>query len=295
MDSSAPLSLKADLALWPLLAFGALAGVMVFAVMMARRSSQSTQALAKLVAVIAALVFGMLVVVGFFVSSVGVSVSRTGTRPRVELERQELKSMNLPSPRVESANNDSQTQVAAELENAPPNGELPEWTQQPSRVDGANTFVVVKSGRFASLEEAELHALDEAGQAAARHFRHLDPNGVGQCVPIQRELVRESAIRDRFEEISRHDLGTMKNFPMHQVWLRLELSPQLGEKIAEPWRHAAVAARLRTLTGWSVWGTAAAALIAFALRLDSAWNGRRRAIVMGTTVALMLGSLVFLA
>ena len=87
----------------------------------------------------------------------------------------------------------------------------------------------------------------------------------------------------------------MKDYPMHQVWLRVELSPQLGQRFAEPWRQVAVAARLRALTGWSVWGTAAAALIAFALRLDAAWNGRRRGIIVGTAAALMLGSLVFLA
>ncbi|MFM9961946.1 MAG: hypothetical protein ACKV2Q_12060 [Planctomycetaceae bacterium] len=291
MQPDSALSFQPNLTLGLLLILGVFLSVCFIVVKVLRRSTQTSQELTKLFAVIVATVFAMMIVAKFvFVSGTSngsvrwewkkLGNSEPLSAPPVETPRL---AGELPLPTVSDALPD------------PSSAELPEWTRQPPRVEGSSTFVAVKSGRFATLEEAERRAFDAAGQTAVRHFRHLDPSGVGQCVPIQRELVRQQAIRDRFEEISRHDFGTMKNFPMHQVWLRVELSPPLGERIASPWREAVVAARLQLLTGWSLWGTATAALIAFALRLDSAWNGRRRAVVVGMTLVLALGSLAFLA
>lgn len=113
--------------------------------------------------------------------------------------------------------------------------------------------------------------------------------------PQHTDIVKEAGIKSRFmEKTDQYDFGKFKA-PMHQLWLQVELTPELGERLAESWRQAAIEARLRTLTGWSVWGTAAAAMAAFALRLDAAWNGRRRAVIAGTVIALTLGSLAFLA
>ena len=296
MNSSAPLDFKPDLALWSLLTFGVLLGVLILVLSAVRRSSQPAQNVAKFF--VLGTVLLAIIVLGKF--SLQTSPIRPQEIPMAFKDPPDLPPVSVAGPsssgNLSASSSDVETNsVKAEAESNKPDVQLPEWTRQTTWVAGANTFVVVKSGRFATLEEAELHAFDEAGQAAARHYRPLDPSGVGGCASIQRELVRQQAIRDRFEEISRHDFGAMKDYPMHQVWLRVELSPQLGQRFAEPWRQVAVATRLRTLTGWSVWGTAAAALIAFALRLDAAWNGRRRAIIVGTAAALMLGSLVFLA
>lgn len=170
----------------------------------------------------------------------------------------------------------------------------PAWTQQPRQVDGKRTWLVVKSGRFASLEEAERIAFDEAVTAVTREFRELDPRGSGDRAASHVDLVRLSAVRQRFDEVVEHDFGKFKA-PMYQVWLQLELTPELGEQIAAPWRQAAVEARLKALSGWGLWSTAVAALVAFALRLDAAWTGRRRAAVVTTTIALALGSLLFFA
>ncbi len=265
-------------------------GAVVAVLFELRRSPKGNQVLSKILAVFVAVAVAMVILSGVFLSRGGVN-----TGPVQSQWTEHGKETQVASQRYEPALPEMEKPSVADALPVAPIAELPEWTRQSSQVEGENTFVVVKSGRFVKLEEAELHAFDEAGQAAARHFRNLDPRGIGRCVSTQRELVRESAIRDRSDEISRHDFGTMKDFPMHQVWLKVKLNPQFGERFAEPWRQAAVAARLRTLTGWSVWSTAAAALIAFALRLDSAWNGRRRAVVVGTTAALMLGSLAFLA
>ena len=296
MNSSAPLDFKPDLALWSLLTFGVLLGVLILVLSAVRRSSQPAQVTAKFFVLGAVLL--AIIVLGTFTRRTG--PIRPQEIPMPIKDPPVLRPVSVAGPsssgNLSASSSDVETNsVKAEAESNKPDVQLPEWTRQSTWVAGANTFVVVKSGRFATLEEAELHAFDEAGQAAARHYRPLDPSGVGGCASIQRELVRQQAIRDRFEEISRHDFGAMKDYPMHQVWLRVELSPQLGQRFAEPWRQVAVAARLRALTGWSVWGTAAAALIAFALRLDAAWNGRRRGIIVGTAAALMLGSLVFLA
>lgn len=265
-------------------------GAVVAVLFELRRSPKGNLVLSRILAAFVAVAVAMVILSGVFLSRGGVN-----TGPVQSLWTEHRKETQVASPRYEPAFPEMEKPLVADALPVAPDAKLPDWTRQPAQVEGANTIVAVKSGLFATLEEAELHAFDEAGQAAARHYRNLDPSGIGRCVPFQRELVRESAIRDRSDEISRHDLGTMKNFPMHQVWLQLKLSPQFGERFAEPWRQAAVAARLRTLTRWSVWVTAAAALIAFALRLDSAWNGRRRAVVIGTTVALMLSSLAFLA
>ena len=172
--------------------------------------------------------------------------------------------------------------------------ELPEWTRQPVRVDGKRKLIAVSSGRFASEEEAELHGFQQAAANAVKAYSSLDPRGIGAVQPQHMDLVKTTAIKQRFLEVTQHDFGKFKA-PMHQLWLQVELTPGLGDRLSEPWRQAAVEARLRTLTGWSLWGTAAAALAAFALRLDAAWNGRRRAVVAGTAIALTLGSLAFLA
>ncbi len=290
MEPSAPHFTPDFAFLTALLLLSLVVGGVVAVLFELRRSPRGNPVLSKILGVFVAVVVAMVIFGGVFLSRGRVD---TGT---VEWQwTEQATEYQVASRRPEPAVSREMTKpLIAEALPDLPNAELPEWTRQPSRVDGAKTFVVVKSGRFATLDEAELHAFDEAGHAAARHFRHLDPSGVGRCVPVQRELVRQQAIRDRFEEISRHDFGAMKDYPMHQVWLRVELSPQFGERFAEPWRKAVVESRLRKLTGWSIWGTAAAALVAFALRLDSAWNGRRRAAVVGAVV-LALGSLAFVA
>lgn len=184
--------------------------------------------------------------------------------------------------------------VVAELDSAKPDVEQPEWTRQPARVDGSRKLIVVRSGRFSSEEEAVFHGFQQAAVTAVKENASLDPRGVGALQPQHTDMVKETAIKQRhLETIAEYDFGKFKA-PMYQLWLQVELSPELGERLAEPWRQMAVAARLEKLTGWSVWGTAAAALAAFALRLDAAWNGRRRAVVAGTAIALSLGSLAFL-
>ena len=185
-------------------------------------------------------------------------------------------------------------QPAAELESLQSEKQVPEWTRHPVRVDGGRKLIVVSSGRFASKEEAELHGIQQAAATAVKEYLSLDPRGVGAVQPQHADVVTHTAIKQRFLEIAQHDFGKFQA-PMYQLWLQVELTPELGERMAEPWRKAAVDARLRMLTGWSLWGTAAAALAAFALRLDSAWNGRRRAVVAGTAIVLTLGSLAFLA
>lgn len=291
MNQSAPLNYTPGLAILSLLmVLVFVVGAVVVVLFELRRPPLGNPVLRKFLAGFVAVAVVMVVFGGIFLSR-----GRVDSGPVQWQWTKHGDEIQVASPRLEPALPEMEKPSVAEALPDSPNAELPEWTRKSSYVDGANTFVVVKSGRFATLDEAELHAFDEAGQAAARHFRHLDPSGVGLCAQSQRQMVRDSAIRDRFEEISRHDFGAMKDYPMHQVWLRVELSPQLGQRFAEPWRQATVAARLHALTVWGIWGTAAAALIAFALRLDAAWNGRRRAVIVGTAAALMLGSLAFLA
>lgn len=184
--------------------------------------------------------------------------------------------------------------VTVELESAKPGVELPEWTRQSARIDGNRKLIVVSSGRFASEEEANLHGIQTAAASAAKEYSSLDPRGIGAAQPRHMDLVKDTAIKQRFLEIAQHDFGKFQA-PMYQLWMQVELTPELGERLAEPWRQAAVEARLRTLAGWGLWCTAAAALAAFALRLDAAWNGRRRAVLVGATIALAVGGLAFLA
>ena len=139
-----------------------------------------------------------------------------------------------------------------------------------------------------------LHGFQQAAATAVKEDSSLDPRGTGIVQPQHADVVKDTAIKQRFLEVTQHDFGKFKA-PMHQLWLQMELTSELGERLAEPWRQAAIEARLRTLTGWSLWGTAAAALAAFALRLDAAWNGRRRSVIVGTAISLALGSLAFLA
>ncbi len=249
-----------------------------------RRLPEIVRALAKF------LVVGVLglVIAGFFWTR-GVAI-QTATR----LEPQPMP-VHLPDPPIDPAALESRSSpVAGELESAKPDVERPEWTRQPVRIDGGRKLIVVSSGLFAGKEEVELHGFQQAAATAVKEYSSLDPRGTGAVQPQHADVVKDTAIKQRFLEVTQHDFGKFQA-PMHQLWLQVELTPELGERMAEPWRQAAVEARLRTLTGWSLWGTAAAALAAFALRLDAAWNGRRRVVIAGTAIVLTLGSLAFLA
>lgn len=246
-----------------------------------RRLPEIVRALAKLGVVAVAL----LVVAGVFWS---------GSVPHVQLASPRVADRQVTSPAESRTVGSASPSIAVELETTKPDFALPEWTRQAVRIDGRRKLVVVSSGRFASEQEAELHGFQQAAVIAAKEYASLDPRGRGVVQPQHADLIKDSAISQRFMEVTQHDFGKFQA-PMHQLWLEVALTPELGERLAEPWRQAAVEARLRTLGGWSVWGTVAAALAAFGLRLDSAWNGRRRVVIAGTTITLALGSLAFLS
>lgn len=171
--------------------------------------------------------------------------------------------------------------------------ELPEWTRHAARVDGASRIVVVRSGLWSSITEAELHGLEEAARVAAVEFRHLDPLGVGDHRVLQTDALRQLGVRKRFHEVSELELANSQT-QMHQLWLQLELTPELGQRLSVPWKKAAIDQRLRKLAGWSLWSALMAGVVAFGLRLDSIWNGRRRGAIVGTTLVLMVGGLFVL-
>lgn len=272
-----PLELKLDFPIWLMLAIGFVIGLS-FAVSRRHRTSIAAT-IAKLLVV--AVAIG--VAAAFFSDSGSHPVRSVANRVEVsEVER-------VPQPPSIKS-----TAAPEDLESSKSSTELPEWTRQPVRIDGNRKVIVVSSGRFASEEEAELHGVQAATEAAAKEYVSLDPNGRGAVQSQHSDLVKESAIKLRHLESTQHDFGKFQA-PMYQLWMQVELTPELGERLAEPWRQAAVSARLRTLAGWGLWGTAAAALAAFALRIDSAWNGRHRAVITGTAITLALGSLAFLA
>lgn len=171
--------------------------------------------------------------------------------------------------------------------------EQPEWTRQAARVDGASKYVVVRGGLWPSIDEAESHVLEEAARVAAVEFRHLDPLGVGDHRVLRTDVLKQLGVRKRFHEVSEHEFANSKT-RMHQIWLQLELTPELGQQLSEPWKNAAIDQRLRVLAGWSLWAAISAGIVAFGLRLDSIRNGRHRGVIIGTTVALMVGGLFVL-
>ena len=227
-----------------------------------------------------------IVLLGFM--SVGVSVdssSRTQSAKRVATP---------PTPVV------AQREVPEDAASAEPKTDnslkspLPEWTQRNPIREGERRIVVISGGRFASEDEAELHALDQATIVVTQEYRQLDPQRQGTRLPMHRDLVVKTAIKKRFLETREHDFGKLKGL-MYQVWLQLELSPDLGDQIAAPWREAAVNARIRLLAGIGIWLTAVMGLTAFAFRWDNARQGRNRTAVFATVVIVAAGSLLFIA
>ena len=281
--NSAPLNFQPNLAIWSLLLLVAMLGGSLLAVHAIRRGTLSPQTLGMLLAVSV-----LMIVLGMFFGFVGSA--------RVPLHSQ----IAVVHPALEAPKDSSQTPLVMsakplpEVESKGQETPIPDWTRQPLRIEGGQKWIVVSSGRFASEREAELHGFQQATVVAVNEYSSLDPRGLGAVQPQHADLVKDTAIKQRFLETTEHDFGKFKA-PMHQLWLQIELTPELGNRLAEPWREAAVAARLRTLTNWSLWSTAAAALAAFSLRLDAAWQGRRRAVIVGTAIALTLGSLAILA
>ena len=271
-----------NLALGLLLTIGLVLVAFIVALFTARRYPSAVRAI-----VIGGGMCITLLVCAGFTGTAFVSLRGQIENPRVEL--QEDRPVTLSLSKV-----DAEIPVLTEADAVKSEAALPEWTRQKMQVDGHTKFVVVSSGRFASEQEAELHGYQQAAVIAAKEYSSLDPRGIGAVQPQHTDLIKGNAIKQRFLEVAQHDFGKFQA-PMHQLWLEVALTPELGERLAEPWRQAAVDVRLRTLSGWGLWGTAAAALAAFGLRLDSAWNGKRRAVIGGTVVALALGSLAFIA
>ena len=275
--NSAPLTFPA---VWSLLSLATLLGGSLLAFQAIRRGKLSPPKLGMLLAA------GVVIcVVGMFFWKVGSVRVLSNTQIAVVHSPREDSS---PTPLVMS------TKPLPEVESYGQDTALPEWTRQPLRIEGGQKWIVVSSGRFASEQEAELHGFQQAADKTVREYSSFDPRGTGAVLPQHVDLVRETAIKQRFLEVAQHDFGKFQA-PMYQLWLQVELTSQLGHQLAEPWRQAAVDVRLRTLASWGLWSTAAAALAAFALRLDAAWKGRRRAAIVGTAVAITLGSLAFLA
>lgn len=202
--------------------------------------------------------------------------------------------VSVETPRVRIAPEMSSLVQNHDSDNEKLDNALPEWTRQAVRIDGQRKLVVISSGRFASEQEAELHGLQQAAVVAAKEYSSLDPRGIGAVAPEHPDLVKNLAIKRQFSEVAQHDFGKFQA-PMYQRWLQIELTSELGDRIAAPWRQAVVEARLRLLAGIGLWATAATALSAFALRLDSAWKGRRRSAIVGAVIVLTLGSLALIA
>lgn len=286
MQSDTPQIFQPNLALLSLLTLGVVLGgiaAVVFVVASRRSWSQIAQAYAKFCVVMIA----VLVVAGFFWGT-AVSVPHSAGLKNPGLEVPTGHAVSSSASRVVSTDS-----VTSEAESIKSDAALPEWTRQAMRIDGRQKLIVVSSGRFASEQEAERHGYQQAAVIAAKEYSSLDPRGIGAVQPQHADLIKDNAIKRQFPEVTQHDFGKFQA-PMHQLWLEVAMTPELGERLAEPWRQAAVDARLRTLGGWGLWGTVAAALAAFGLRLDSAWNGKRRAVIGGAVAALALGSLAFL-
>lgn len=232
----------------------------------------------------------LLLMLGGFVWTAGVPTSPP-RQPVVIDSTQNRATSRTESPASESVSLPVNSESLSEP--AKTGVELPAWTRPAVRIDGQRRLIVVSGGRFATENEAELHGFEAAAAAAVKEYSSLDPLGRGAVQPRHLDLIRDNAIKQRFLEVAEHDFGKFKA-PMYQLWMQVELTPKLGEQLADPWRSAASEARLRTLSRWSIWSTGTFALLAFAMRLDTAWNGRRRAAVFGTAAAITLGSLAIL-
>ncbi len=186
---------------------------------------------------------------------------------RVELGEE----LSRPNPPQETDKGSSR-EVPNSAETTSATTTLPDW----ARATAAPTSdrQVIASGRFATKEEAELQAFDLAAQAAGRVFRKFDPRGLGRMSAAQTELVKQRAIKQRFDEELEHDFGKFQA-KMHQTWLQLEFSSALGDEVAQVWRSETVDERLSFLGQVAVWMTAAAALATFSLRLDATRRSRQ--------------------
>lgn len=282
--NSAPLEINPNLASWSFGMFFVFM-LLVFGVIAFLKHAFERPRLPALFAVMAALLsFG--VVLLFFVGTVS---QNTPTPPAVP--QPVVPSLFAELPEAVPPVVASPTEVSVDGSTKTP---LPEWTTRRPVLDGKRKLVVLNGGRFASEEEAELHAFDQATLIATQEFRHLDPQSQARRLEVHSDEIRRTAVKQRFLEVREHDFGKSKG-PMYQVWLQIELTQELGERLATPWRQAAVDARVRTLAAWGIWLTVFAGLISFAFRWDSARQGRSRTALCVTVVIVAAGSLLFVA
>lgn len=244
-------------------------GVLLFAV--ARRPNKT--ALSKWSVLGVFFVFAVVFVFGMKKFREGEHV--TSSLEHATIHRMELgEELSRPNP-PQDTDKDSSREVPNSAESALTTSvttALPDWARATSTPTSDRQ--VIASGRFATKEEAELQAFDLAAQAAGRAFRKLDPRGLGRMSAAQTEVVKQRAIKQRFDEVLEHDFGKFQA-KMHQTWLQLEFSSAVGDEVAQVWRSETVNERLSFLGQVAVWMTAAAALATFSLRLDTTRRNRQ--------------------
>ncbi|QDU40575.1 hypothetical protein Mal4_49330 [Maioricimonas rarisocia] len=125
--------------------------------------------------------------------------------------------------------------------------ELPSWVSEPTRFeeDRDRAWVVLASGQFATIEEAEDDLYKQAVPELMTYLTREYPSMAGW--QPSRELVRNSGVIARRVHQKRVlEVGEFEE-PIHRVYWMLELRPGDREEFFAAWRPEAVRHRLTVL------------------------------------------------
>jgi uncharacterized membrane protein len=168
---------------------------------------------------------------------------------------------------------------------------LPTWVEQGDVTEGATTLKVISSERFATVEESERQAMDEAQMLMREYFRKSHQASGYWKMPV--ELLQAAFQKDYTEEID-HNFGTFTE-TMYRTHLQLKLSPEVRETFYQPWRSQIVELRMWQLGYLLFFATFILGAFTWYFRLDAYTNGAYRSrFKFATTLVIVGGSIALL-
>ena len=209
----------------------------------------------------------------------------------------------VPEPKLDEEIIAAVESTADSKEPAESHPPVPEWVREPSEpgddaspVGGDGTLVVVSSGRFLTVEEAETKALAQATAELKKDFHAIYAQSGIWNLPV--EVVRDRAIRKRHVEPVTHDFtigGEIKPTQMYVVHLQVELSPKVRDVLFPYWREQIVTQRLWMIGGLVGLLTFMTGTLAAYFRLDTLSGGAYRNRLKFAAVALIVSAGLLLA
>ncbi len=163
---------------------------------------------------------------------------------------------------------------------------LPSWTRQPALHDGNIHRYLLKSGRYATIAEANQELLGKLTPLLREYLIQRGTPPLESPIEIK-ELLASGVVSKRLLAESKLTIGD-DTFPMYQMTWEVALQPGLEHQLAFAWKP--IVQRQRLIGLGLVLGTVILLIMTWAgyFRIDTATDGRYRRQLQVAAIALSL-------